>query len=193
MSPITHLLSGWLVAAAAPLDRRCRTLVTVAAAVPDVDAFGAVAIAVGLPAGKAWWSDYHHVLGHNLALGLVFAIAAFFISGRRLAVAILCLASFHLHLLGDIAGGKGPDGYAWPIPYLLPFSDSWQFAWRGQWPLNAWQNFALTGAMIVATFALAWRRGYSPLEMVSARADTAFVSALRRRYGFPAPGSRSGK
>ena len=30
---------------------------------------------------------------------------------------------------------------------------------------------------------LAWRRGYSPLEMVSRRADGAFVQALRQRFG----------
>jgi hypothetical protein len=31
------------------------------------------------------------------------------------------------------------------------------------------------------TFYLAWERGYSPLEMISKRADVAFVAALRQR------------
>ena len=37
-------------------------------------------------------------------------------------------------------------------------------------------------ASLVATLVLAWRNGYSPLEMVSQRADRAFVAALRQRF-----------
>jgi len=32
------------------------------------------------------------------------------------------------------------------------------------------------------TLYLAWARGYSPVEMVSERADREFVAALRRRF-----------
>jgi len=32
---------------------------------------------------------------------------------------------------------------------------------------------------------LAWKRGYSPLEMISKKADTAFVDTLRRKFGTP--------
>ena len=73
------------------------------------------------------------------------------------------------------------DG-SWPIPYLLPFSNAWQWSWRGQWPLNAWQNFAITLALLLAAFFLAWKNGFSPLEMISPRADRALVTALRTRF-----------
>jgi len=48
--------------------------------------------------------------------------------------------------------------------------------------LNAWPNFVLTALTLGLAFYWAWQRGYSPLEMVSGRADRAFVQALRRRF-----------
>ena len=80
------------------------------------------------------------------------------------------------------AGWPRPDGYQWPIPYLAPFSRAIEFSWQGQWALNAWPNFVITFGLLLVTFYLAWSRGYSPLEMVSARLDEAFVAALRRRF-----------
>ena len=93
----------------------------------------------------------------------------------------LAFLAFHLHLLFDLFGSRSPDGYQWPIHYLWPFSDFWQFTWSGQWELNAWPNFVITGAALVITFLLAWKRGYSPLEIVSERADRAFVETLRNQ------------
>lgn len=105
-----------------------------------------------------------------------------FASARnRVKVALLVFAGVHLHLLEDIAGSRGPDGYQWPIPYLYPFSDSVAIAWDGQWALNAWQNITITIVLLVATFVLAWSRGYSPVGLFSQRADAAFVATLRRR------------
>jgi hypothetical protein len=98
---------------------------------------------------------------------------------------MLAFAAFHLHLLGDILGSRGPDGYQWPIPYLLPFSNVWQIAWQGQWALDAWPNIALTMLLLVLTFMLAWKRGYSPLEMISQRADAKLIESLRVRFGMP--------
>jgi hypothetical protein len=55
--------------------------------------------------------------------------------------------------------------------------------WNGlEWELNAWPNFVITGAALLATLFLAWKRGYSPLEMFSARADKAFVETLWSRF-----------
>ncbi len=187
MSPITHLLVGWGVANAARLNRRERALVMTAGIIPDADGLGLVAELLTRDAEHPlqWWSLYHHVLGHNIGFALLVMIAAFLLSSRRGLTACLAMASFHLHLLGDLVGGRGPDGYQWPIPYLLPFSDEWQLTWSGQWALNAWPNFAVTGALLTLTFYLAWRHGRSPLECLSARAHSAFVSALRGRFGQP--------
>jgi inner membrane protein len=94
--------------------------------------------------------------------------------------AFLVFISFHLHLLCDLIGARGPDGDQWPIPYLKPFSNSVQLAWHGQWVLNAWQNFVITGLLLLATFWIAWKYGNSPVELVSERGNRKFVLVLRK-------------
>lgn len=192
MSPVTHFLLGWMVANTVSLNRRERAVVTLAGVVPDVDGLGAVAeiFTRGSEQPLPWFSEYHHMLGHNLGFGLIVTVGSFLVATRRWKTAALAFLSFHLHLLGDVVGARGPDGYQWPIPYLLPFSDAWQWTWEGQWALNAWPNLLITGLALAATFFLAWKRGYSLLEMLSASMDRAFVETLRRRFsrgGLPEP------
>ena len=81
----------------------------------------------------------------------------------------------------NLAGSKGPDQY-WSIPYLLPFSRAWDFVWTGQWPLNSWQNFAVTAMAIIYAGYMAWKRGISPVEIFSCRANQAIVDTLRYRF-----------
>jgi hypothetical protein len=183
----THLLTGWALANAAPLARRERALVMVAAVAPDVDAVGALVEHTPLHAlaPGPWFTDYHHVAAHNVGAALVVLVLALAFSRGSWRTGLLATAAFHLHLLEDIVGSRGPDGFQWPVPYLLPFSDAWQLTWSGQWALNGWPNFALTIALIALALRLAWRRGYSPLELVSLRADARVVEALRERFGTP--------
>ena len=187
MSPITHFLVSWDIANAVHLKRKERVLVTIAGVVPDLDGIGMVAEVFTRYSDQPldWGSRYHHLLCHNIGFALVVAVVTIFLSSRRFLTTGLAMVAFHLHLLGDLIGARGPEGYQWPIPYLLPFSDSWQLTWRGQWALNAWPNFLVTGAALFLAGYLAWRRGYSPLEMISTRADRGFVRALRRRFGHP--------
>lgn len=96
--------------------------------------------------------------------------------------ALLVFVSFHLHLLCDLVGARGPDGYQWPIPYLKPFSSAAQLAWHGQWALNGWQNFVITGLLLAATLWIAWRFETSPLELVSESTNRAFTRTLRQRF-----------
>jgi inner membrane protein len=96
--------------------------------------------------------------------------------------ALLVFISFHLHLLCDLIGARGPDGDQWPIPYLKPFSNSVQLAWHGQWALNAWQNFAITATFLIVTFWLAWKYRSSPVELVSRSANRALTQTLRHRF-----------
>jgi LexA-binding, inner membrane-associated putative hydrolase len=133
MNPITHTLLGWTLAQAVPLTRRDRVLVTLAGLIPDVDGLGMVAEVFTRKSAHPllWWSEYHHVLGHNLGAALVVATAVVFLAHRRWACVALAWISFHVHLVGDLMGARGPDGYQWPIPYLLPFSDVWQ--WTVVW------------------------------------------------------------
>jgi len=196
MSPFTHALVGWTVANAAALSRRDRTIVMVAGVISDIDGLGGlIDLATRHTANPTHWYDqFHHMLGHNLSFALVVTALAFALAHRRPLVAALALLSFHLHLLGDLVGSQGPDGYQWPIPYLVPWSTAWQLTWQGQWALNAWPNFLITGVLLITMFYLAWQRGYSPIEIISRQADTAFIATLRARFGTPSacPGRRSG-
>ena len=181
---------GWAVANAVPsLTKRDRALVTWAGVIPDFDGLGIIAEELTRKSSHPlpWFSDYHHVLGHNLGFALVVAAAAAVFARRKAITAALALVSFHLHLLADLIGARGPDGDQWPIPYFLPFSRQCQLTWSGQWALNAWPNFVITVALIALAAALARRRGFSPLELFSPKADTAVVSALRARFPLRIP------
>ena len=188
MSPVTHFFTGWVLANCARLNRKDRALVTLACVVPDIDGLGIVPEILTRHSQHPllWFSLYHHSL-HNLAFALVVAALAFAIATRRWITGLLVLLSFHLHLLEDVLGSRGPDGDQWPIPYLAPFSSAVQLTWHGQWGLNAWPNVVITIALVLVTLWLAWSRGFSPLEMISAKADAGLVNALRQRFPYTRP------
>lgn len=184
MSPVTHLFLGWAIANSADLNRRDRAFVTAAGVIPDIDGLGIIAeLATRNSANPLTrWSDYHHVLGHNVGFCLLFSLIAFFASGRNIKTALLVFASFHVHLIADVLGARGPDGDQWPIPYLLPFSDVLWLKWEYQWGLNAWPNVVLTILLIGSSIVLAIRRGFSPVELVSKKTDRIVVETLRKRF-----------
>ena len=192
MGPVTHLLLGWTLANTAEFSRRDRILVTLAGVAPDLDGFGMVVDVCTRHTDSPthYFSDYHHVLGHNLGFGLLCLGAAFALAKRKFATLALVAVSFMVHIFADVVGGRGPEGYQWPMSFLQPFSDSCVLVWDGQWQLNAWPNFAITVALISLAFYLAWRRGFSPVSIVSMRADAAFVAVLRRRFGEPRSNQR---
>jgi hypothetical protein len=176
---------GWAVANSSPtLPKRDRALVTWASVVPDVDGLGLVADLLTRHTAHplSWWGDYHHVVGHNLGFAVGVGVLAALLAKEKRKTTLLVLLSFHLHLVADLMGARGPDGDQWPIPYLLPFSNRWQWTWSGQWALNAWPNFVLTALLMTLALWLAWKRGYSPLELFSAKADGALVGAIRNRF-----------
>jgi len=189
MNPITHALAGWCLAETAPrLTNRERGVVVLAGMAPDLDGLGIVPefLTRDGPHPLLWWSTYHHVLAHNLALAcLVGVVAALIAKTKRLLTAFLAVVAVHLHFVGDLVGSRGPDGYEWPIPYFYPFARM-ELSWKHQWALNAWQNILITVVLLGVSFVLAWRRGYSPVGLLSVRADHAFVSTLRRRFPLPA-------
>ena len=184
MNPISHLLTGWVVANTADLTTRDRVLVTLAGVVPDIDGLGVVVeiLTEHTSSPLLWYSRYHHVLCHNLGFGILLAVTVALLAVRRWMTTFLALVVFHLHLLGDLVGSRGPDDYQWPIPYLSPFSDRWKLIWTGQWELNAWPNLLITALLLAATIYIGWKKGCSPLELVSKKADSAFISLLRRQY-----------
>jgi inner membrane protein len=207
MSPVTHFFAGWLLASVSPagrpttLTRREKALVVAAAVAPDIDGIGIIPelLTRNTSHPLLWFSQYHHSL-HTLAFALVCTVAAYIVAGpmadftfgpviqgRRSPshpglTAFLVFISFHLHLLCDLIGARGPDGDQWPIPYLTPVSNTLQLTWHGQWALNAWQNFVITAFFLLATFWIAWRYAVSPLELVSEPANQALTQTLRQRF-----------
>lgn len=183
MSPVTHFLASWVLANVTPLSRRERLAVVCAGVAPDIDGLGIIPEVLTRHSAHPllWFSEYHHHL-HTLAFAFMVAVVSFLIAKQRWKTALLAFLSFHLHLFCDLIGARGPDGYSWPIPYLLPFSNSLQLSWHGQWALNAWPNFVITAVLLFVTLWLAWRNGLSPLEFVSERANGAFITILRSRF-----------
>ncbi|MCF7762406.1 MAG: metal-dependent hydrolase [Verrucomicrobia bacterium] len=185
MSPVTHFLASWMLANTAPLERRERAIVALSGLAPDIDGLGlAVDLATRGTAWETnWWGEYHHTLGHNLLFALVAGtIALAFARSHRLKSFALAVTAVHLHLLCDVGGGRGPEGYQWPIPYLWPFAAHPQWVWSGQWALDAWPNLLITGICILVTLRLAWSRGFSPVELVCLRWDRKVVETLRQRF-----------
>jgi len=120
-------------------------------------------------------------LGSIPGLGYLFGVT----QDQTTREEVIILLTVHIHLLADIVGGGAADGYAWPIPYLRPFSAAWNVEWSGQWALSSWQNNVVTFALMGVMLYLAWRKGYSPLGLVSPRSDRVFVDVLRARFGAP--------
>ena len=182
MIPPTHFLISWVIAAESTTTRRDRAIVTLAGVIPDIDGFGYPIenwLTIGWDQPLLWFSDYHHILCHNVGFATLVTVGAAWLSKGNWKSTLLACLTFHLHLLCDVIGSRGVDNYQWPVPYLLPFSNAWQWAWSGQWELSAWPNRAIGAGCFALTLWLAWLRGFSPLEMVSQKADLRFVAVLR--------------
>lgn len=185
MHVVTHLLAGWALAEQAKLEKRDKALVAWASVAPDLDGIGLPVdwAARALGGASDLYETYHHVALHGLpgALGATLICLPFL---RRKALgAALVFVSYHLHLLFDLAGsGGGTAGDLWPIHYLYPLSDA-PVSWNGQWPLTSWQNTTLTAALMLYGLWCGVRRGRTPLNLFSARADAALVQRLQARFG----------
>lgn len=164
-------------------------MIAAAAVIPDFDALGAPfeILSKGTAWEVTWFSDYHHILGHNLLMALLTAGVCGLLAENRRSVLFHAFFMFHLHLLGDIVGAKGPEGEQWPIPYFTPFNRHFELVWSGQWEINAWPNILLTILLLMYSLKLMRDCGYSFLWFFSKRADTAFIQTLRRRFPLPAP------
>lgn len=110
--------------------------------------------------------------GHNLVFGVVIAaLCARWCSHPR-AVFLLSLLAFHLHLICNLAGSMGPDGYQWPIRYLYPFAVDFELAWTGQWQLmSSWKNSAIGVLFFLIAIILARYRKVTFFELFSMRLE----------------------
>lgn len=184
MSPTTHLLASWIVAAKTTDNPRDRRLVSLAGVLPDLDGLGLVVDVFNGATGRArtaYYQDYHHVLLHGLFGAVIVSAVMAALARRRLRVALLSLLTFHLHLLCDYVGSRGPDkGDKWPIAYLSPFSQklTWFCPW--QWPLAGWRNDIISFVLFITPMGMAVKLGYSVIGVFSVKADKPFVDTLQK-------------
>lgn len=184
MSPVTHWLASWVVAAYATRNPRDVRLVTLIGVLPDADGAGLlVDLGQRLLGGAQtdWYAQYHHFWLHGLPAGLALAAIAAALARERWRVLFAALTVFHLHLLCDLVGSRGPsDVDFWPIFYSGPVSKNWMWFWKGQWALDAWPNRLISVALLVWVIALAVRLGHSPVILFNRKADAAAVAVLCR-------------
>ncbi len=186
MSPVTHFLLSWTLAERSATTPRERAWITFAGIAPDLDGLGWIVDVANQALGRPesfWFEKFHHNLLHGLpGAGLLLVVAA--LSGVRQGRALLLLlASFHLHLLCDVVGSRGPSPKdIWSIDYLGPLSHAWNLSWSRQWPLNGWQNFVLSAFLIAGCLVRTVRTGISPASLFSQRIDATVVATLRRRW-----------
>jgi inner membrane protein len=97
---------------------------------------------------------------------------------------LVALAVFHLPLLCDFVGSRGPDPVdLWPIFYFGPFDKDPIWIWKGQWQLDAWPNRLISVGLLAGSFWLAIPRGHSFVGVFSRRLDGVFVKVLRKWCG----------
>jgi hypothetical protein len=195
VNPITHGLAAWVCLANAHSEttRRERVIITVGGLIPDIDGLGAVPDILtrwftDSPTG--YFQDYHHDLHTALFAAIATAGAAALARGdvrARVRTAALFFVAFHLHLLCDVIGSRGPDGSIWDVPYWRPFTEAGHWEWSGQWRLDGWQNVCITIALLTACGVLAVRRGRTIVEVLSTRVDGVIVETVRRRFGGQRP------
>ena len=173
-----------MIASGPKLQRRDIALVTFAGVAPDIDGLGIVpeVLTRGSAHPLTWFTDYHHVLAHNLLFAAFVTIFVFAVSRRRFLSCALAFIAVHLHFAMDILGSRGPEGFNWPIPYFEPFSTNVQITWSGQWVLNSWQNVVITCLLIIVVMARAIQIGKSPVQIFSPRVDQELVQTLRLRW-----------
>ena len=185
MSPLAHYVGSWLIASVTTENPRDRKLVTLAGVLPDADGLGAIPDLVG-----SWFSGrectfyyyqkYHHLLLHGWPGAVVVSILLAFFARQRWRVLLLALLMYHLHLLCDLVGSRGPTpGDLWPICYSEPLFRHPLWFWRYQWKLDGWQNQTIFIVIFAAALWLAVKKGFSFVEVISRRLDAVFVKVIR--------------
>jgi len=185
--PEAHLLTSWVIAAKATDNARDCRLVALAGILPDLDGLGIIAdYATRALGGKKtlFYEHYHHYLLHGAFGGILIAVLLAIFARQKWRVALLALAVFHLHVLLDFLGSRGPSPEdLWPIFYLGPFDKDPMWIWKGQWRLDAWPNRIAGVVFLFWALWLAVPRGYSFVGVFNRRLDEKFVQVLRKWHG----------
>lgn len=184
MSPETHLLVSWLVAVKTTDNSRDCRLVTLAGLLPDADGLGLIPDLINGALERpiqCYYAEYHHWLLHGIVGAIIVMVGLACFARNRLRVAILALLVFHLHLICDLLGSRGPSpSDLWPIYYLGPFSRRWVIEWSGQWRLDGWQNQIITVALFGWMLWIGATLGKSAAGVFSQRVDKVFCEVLQK-------------
>jgi hypothetical protein len=177
-------MAGWVGFESCLRNPRDRLIVCLAGLAPDLDGVGIVIDLAGKLLGgpeSNFYQEWHRLYGHGITAAMVFAFLAALLAHDRLRVAIAALLNVHLHFLCDLLGSRGstPDDL-WGLYYLGPWDVTHEIVWRGQWQLVGWQNMLISATLMAILLERASRKGYSPVGLVSPRADRVFVEILRR-------------
>jgi len=128
-----------------------------------------------------YYQTYHHLLMHGWPAAMVVSILFALYAQQRPRVWLLCLLTFHLHLLCDYFGSRGPTvGDSWPICYSEPLFRHPIWFCRHQWKLDGWQNQSIFVVLFLTSLWVATQKGFSLVEAVSSRADKQFVGVLQK-------------
>ena len=168
----THIMSGWVVGNYLPFTARERLCCMIAAAIPDIDGLGIVV-------SEHWYTQFHHVVGHNLSFAVVAAAILAALSVRRALGFVTYFGLVHLHLFMDYWG----SGRDWGICYWWPFRSgpgSWWMNPQG-WDFFSWQNITAAGILLLWTVWIAYAKRRTPLEVFMPSLDRRLVggNALR--------------
>lgn len=170
MASGAHLLFSWLSTVEFLPYRRERRIVTLAGLAPDLDGFGIIIDKITNT--THYYEQFHHYLGHSIVSAFLFTVIATTIANtHKWRVAVLTFFVVHLHILCDVVGSRGLDGYQWPIYYLYPFNPDLALTWTGQWLLGGWQNQVIIGVLLCACLYYAIKQRYSFIEVISSRLD----------------------
>lgn len=184
LNPETHLLMSWVIGAKATDNERDCRLVALAGILPDADGLGLILDFANRAFGGRrtfFYEHYHHFLLHGFLGGILITALVTSFARQKWRVALLALLVFHLHLLCDLVGSRGPDPVdLWPLFYFGPFTKDPMWIWKGQLALDAWPNRLLTVGLFVWALWLAVVRGYSFVGVFSPRLDRVFVGVLRK-------------
>ena len=184
MSPETHLFASWLIAAKTTRNLRDCRLVALAGILPDADGLGLVVDWITNARGgvqTALYPEYHHFLLHGAFGAMLIAATMAAFAQDRWRVAWLALITFHLHLVCDLVGSRGPSPQdLWPIFYLGPLTHKPMLLWRGQWRLDGWQNRYFSSAIFLWALWLGAKRGDSFVGVFNRRLNNIFCAVLRK-------------
>ena len=178
-------MGSWLIGSVATKNPRDRQLVALAGVIPDLDGFGMIvdvarAVVADQPNSFQLYHRYHHVLCHGWPAAILLCGLLVFFAQERWRTFAFCLLTFHLHLLCDLLGSRGPSATdLWPICYSEPVFRHPIWFWKNQWKLDGWQNQIVFLLVFIASIKRAISSGSSVVEIFSNRADHVFTKVLR--------------